>query len=168
MSFIIPRPVRDIVVGPFEINHRVNQIRNTGPDSAASAIVGIFGGGFITLPPASKMMAASARLSFAALGAFALYKAGSSIAIAAVLGATVSLPSVAIVGGSWLLYHAATALTASLASGSFMTLGIGMASLAGGWLTLECHDIIPFGIAERLIVNTLVNAYSQSVAGWFI
>jgi hypothetical protein len=127
------------------------------------------------IPIKTSMIVSAIRISLAALGALAVYKFGFSLVAAMYVGGIVSLPAVAIAGGSWLLYHGVTACVATLAAGSFATLEIGAAcgAIVGGWALLEYHDKIEFGLVEQKLLKPMVmsrmmngamNAYLEAVA----
>lgn len=140
--------MRDIVMGPSLIREPIKQVNAAGPDSGLSAMVSLFGGGVFTLPPAERMVKAIGRIALAALGGMALYAFGGSATVAAALGAVVSLPATAVAAGSWMVCHGVAAAVGSVASGPLAALGIGLAYAAGGWMTLEIHDLIPFGLGD--------------------
>lgn len=151
MSFAIPRPARDIIEGFTSIRNTAQVAEDPNQPEAINAIFSIIGGGAFTRPPASKMICAMLRTSLAALAILTVCKLGLAVPVAAVVGSLISLPAVIIAGGSWMMYHGATAVMAALATGAFPTLGIGLACLAGGYIALELHDIIPFGIGDFFI-----------------
>jgi hypothetical protein len=165
MSLLIPRPIRDIVTGPFIIRSAAQEMQGFKAGSAQAAVIGIFGGGKLTLPPAENMIKGALRISLAVVGA--MFLSGSSFTVALVIGAIVSLPTAAIVGGSALYISGVTAAQVALATGSFFTLGSSILLLASGYILLECHDIIPLGLAEGTI-RSIAGQNSKQLASSFI
>lgn len=151
MIQIIPRPYRDIICGPFQIRNNINVMKNQKDGSAGAALIGCFGGGFLTLPLAENIIKGTLRTALAAAGAFALFKLNISLPVASVVASTVSLPSVCVAGGSWLLGNGAAATISALSSGSFAALGVGFLSLGAGWLVLEKYDLLPIGLGEKAV-----------------
>ena len=150
----IPRPVRDLIGCPLEIRARHVAAHDTKSGIVKHEINEILDKPVFVRPLAEKMLKAAYRTVVAALGALAVYQLSvGSLGVAAGIGALVSLPAVAIAGGSFLAYQGATAAISALATGSFQTLGLGLAALFGGWLALEHHDMIPIGLAEPLFTK---------------
>lgn len=162
MLQIIPRPVREIVAGPFLSRNAFSAIsEGCEQNQGINALVGMFGGASVTLPPAKEMISAMLRTGLVAAIALALLKTHSSLAVGAVLTGIVSLPALAIAGGSFLLYSGCATVYSTLATGSLTTLGIGLACVAGGYLTLELHDICPIGLAETFAILPMADAYAK-------
>lgn len=164
---IIPRPIRDIISGPIEIADWKNSFQSAKPGSAQSAIFGTLGGGAFVLPLAERMVKAALRLGFVALGVFAVMSTGSALGVGAVLAGLISLPALAIAGGGALAGYGCASICSSLAIGSFSSLGVGLASLAAGWIVLELHDIVPFGLAEMAIINPLAETCARPLIELF-
>lgn len=169
MSFskIVPAPIRDIVFTQFEIRNCRDDMRGAQPGSADAALIGVFGGGVVSQPLAAKLIGATSRVALAAIGAYAVSSFGLSLPVAAVLSGIVSLPALSIAGGSWILYHGVAASVSALATGSFTTLGIGVACLAGGWITLENYDVAELGLAEQCVISPLCTKYSEPLLKLF-
>lgn len=157
MSFI-PRPISDLIA-PFAHTAKINKILKTSDRSTVPALKCLTRE--VQKYMDRDMIHAVLRTALAAGCAFALYKLGGSLAVAATVGALASLPTVALAGGSYLLYLGGSATIAAVSSGSFSTLGIGLATLAAGWITLEYHDLIPLGIIDQNIIQPLANAYAN-------
>ena len=58
-------------------------------------------------------------------------------------------PCTVIATGSWMLAHGVTEVISSIATGSLANLGYGAVLAGAGWLSLECYDVLPWGIAEK-------------------
>jgi hypothetical protein len=168
MLQIVPRPLRDIVAGPYFSRNAVSAVmRGCEENQGMNAVIGILGGGHITLPPAKQMIRAMLRTGMVAAIALALIKTQGSLAVGAVLTGIISLPAFAIAGGSVLLYSGCAAVYSTLASGCLTTLGIGLAFAAGGFITLEMHDIYPIGIAESTMIEPMADAYAKPLSELF-
>lgn len=115
------------------------------------------------LLPVEKLIKTSLRIVLVAVAAFTLSQFAGSLAVAATIGALVSLPATAIIAGSWLLYYGAMMTTSALSTGAFTTLGIALASIAGGYITLEFHDIFAFGIAEYGLIDPCATHFAPSL-----
>lgn len=149
MISLIPKPIRDIVVSPFIIK------QNADHEDPKTRLL-----------PANSLIKASLRISFSALGALAVFplvhSTGGLIAAAAI-GSLISLPSVLIVGGTWLLCHAVTATVAAVAAGSFTGFATALLFTALGWYTLEHHNFYLMGSAER-VFEKLAIKYREPLA----
>lgn len=148
MSILIPRPARDLILNPLQIYNSKNDRSLFQPGMSRLALFNLTDVGALTLPDAQKTIKAACRIALAALGMLALYKIGGSMVISAIVGSAISLPTVAIATGSWLVYKGISALATSIISGSFASLGYGAVAFLGGWVALESYDVLPFGIAE--------------------
>lgn len=163
MNQVIPRPIRDIVDGVVEIRGVVNFARGQEAGSAGAAALGIFGTGFLILPPAEKLIKATARIALVAAAAFALFKSNGSLPVAATIGSLLSLPATAIFAGSGLMCYGAMMTANAVSSGAFVNLGLGLASLGAGYMTLEYHDFFAFGIAESCLINPSAKQFAPTV-----
>lgn len=92
------------------------------------------------------------RVALAAIGTFALINSAPAIALA--VGALVSLPTTLIAVGAMGMYYGTAGVIASLATGSFATLGMGLLALAGGYLCIQNYMIFRFGILELCLPKT--------------
>lgn len=137
---ILPRPFRDIVDGYRKANAKrtllvdeeMERQRELGHKLLTGAIT---------------------RISLLALGTFAMLNSNAVVTTlgvhgAILLGSVISLPTMALAGGSYLLYQATAMIVASYATASLATFGIGAATAAAGWLTLELHDSFTIGIVD--------------------
>lgn len=88
------------------------------------------------------------RTYLAAITSIALYRGDVSLQIVASAGVVISLPVTAIALGNGLLYYSAMMTSIAISTKSFAALGVAFGSLAGGYITLEFHDFIKFGIGE--------------------
>jgi hypothetical protein len=163
---LIPRPFRDIITSELEIREFQKACTKAKPGSAEWAILGICGGGdTLARFSAEAMIKAAARLGLVALGAFAaISSAPVALGVGAVLAGLTSLPALMIAGGGALVVYGSASVCASLATGSFLSLGLGLASLTAGWISLEYHNMIPFGLAEKTIINPLAEAFAGPLA----
>lgn len=152
---LIPRPLRDLALGPLEIYFK------TGKDPKVNSQYGT--GGY---RPEERLAQAVLHVALAALGYLVVFNMGGSSAIAATMGSVISFPAVAIVGGSWLLYNAGASAVAALASGSFGTLFTALISLWAGYGLLEYHDAVPFGVAEH-VISKITEKVKQPLAQSF-
>jgi hypothetical protein len=194
MASLIPRPVRDMIFFPLATSklERAFELAKTPSIHNPLILGGFFSNRVYSVVKEEKqqlkmelasipdsltprfqksLMRAINRTALAVLGTLALYKLGVSMALGATIGAAISIPAVAIVGGSWAAYQGITSMIAALATCSFTTgsvttasfatvsiatgsipiLGKGALLLVGGYLALEKHDLIPFGAAELLM-----------------
>lgn len=156
---IIPRPLRDMVAGPYQLDRLKKTSERSGPESGFNAVIGILGGGSFTEPTARKIVCAPLRIGLAAAGVFALMKFGAAPLVAGCLGGVFSVPSLAVAGGGYLAYYGGVSAISALASGSLAELAIGFAAIASGWITLEYHDILPLGIAEFVLVQPIAQKF---------
>ncbi len=154
MQTIIPRPLRDIVMAPYQAK------------AAAHAPLIVVESGKPHISPAEKMISAILRVILAAIGFFILLQPVNMALTAAILG-VLSLPSVAIIVGSALLWYGGTAACAALAVGSFSSFSIGVGFFMLGWVTLEYHDIIPFWLAE-LGIKSIADNNRASLTQWLV
>lgn len=169
MTLIIPRPLRDFITVPYDINNYKNDCQRAASDygSEGMAVLGMFGGGFVSKPLAHMLINAGLRVATVALGVFAFSTFGGSAPVALAFGAVISLPSALIVAGCGLLKFGVAAIIASFASGSFASLGIGLAASAGGWLALEYHDFLPWGIAEYALFEPIAKNLAEPLLRQF-
>lgn len=167
---VIPRPLRDILTGPFQCNQA--EVRKTI-------------GGTVVCEPAENMIKGSIRLAATALSAFALFKTNSSLQVAAALAVCISVPCVLIAGGSWLLYDGAISIASALKSGDFAALGVGVVKVVAGYFILEKHDYIPnkynpdinspgcnpkgyrsFGLGEKYVITPISDSLIKTFVSW--
>lgn len=165
---LVPRPFRDILDLRSAVR-TVSGLASAGPGSAQNAILGVLGGGFFTRQAGSKVAMAAVRTAAVALAGLALYAAGSGVTGAALaLSSVVSLPVTALAVGGFCLYKGAALSVAAIGANSLSTLGYGLALAAGGFATLEFHDILPFGLMEPFfskvaepLEEPLINAFAR-------
>lgn len=86
------------------------------------------------------------RIALAVAGVFTLMNSAPVFAL--VVGALVSLPATMIAVGSLGMYYGSAAVIASLATGSFATLGYGLLSIGLGYGAIQYYRTIPIGIIE--------------------
>lgn len=159
MNIIIPRPVRDLITGYFEIRGSAYEVTQSENNQAEQATCGT---GDYRAPiqrPIEKITYAIGRIALAVLAASLVFELSLDLGISAAVGSiALSLPAVVIVAGSWLLYHGATAVVASFAASSFSTFGTGLASIAAGYAALELHDIVPLGLIDYSVLRSTAEA----------
>jgi hypothetical protein len=165
MIQLIPRPVRDMVTAPSDTKKAYQGIHQMG--IGGQAIIGMFGGGRLTLPPAERMAKAALRISLAALGAFFALKMSWHLGACALLGGMVSLPATAIAFGTYFLGIGLCATKTALAKGTLSALATCLGGIVGGYLTLEAHDIVPFGVGE-IVIDRAAKTLAPSIAIGFV
>ena len=158
-NLLIPRPVRDL----FDAQAAHDLLERTLGSSGNNFAISLFRA-VTNQAIGSLKYSAVIRTALAALTYFAVVKTGAALPIAAVLTGIVSLPTLAIGTGTVLVYHGIAAIAASLSTGSFVTLGLGLSAAAGGWLTLEYHDILPYGLGEGVIQGFANKIYTNFLA----
>lgn len=128
--------------GYFEVNTAsdfTNALENIGKDFFAKAVNAV--GINADLPNETKLIKTLLRTCAAAMGALLLYKLGGTLVAGAVLGTVVSLPATLIAAGTYGTYYGLTTVVAACHSGSLAALGCGVASVLGGLVALEYHDV---------------------------
>lgn len=166
MTILIPKPIRDCFSAARALDESISLITSVAPGSAGAAVLGIFGGGALTLPPANKLIQTAGRIALAALGFVAFQFTGGYVTAACVLGSLISLPAVAIVGSTSLSMYGISAAWSSLFTGCLTTLGLGLAGLAGGAVLSELYDIVPFGIGDCAISSLAEKLEKPLVKDW--
>lgn len=88
------------------------------------------------------------RVAAAAAGVFLLLSTPSPL-IALTLGALISLPTAMMALGGTAMYLGYLDVIASLANGSFATLGLGLVTLAAGYYCIQRYNVIQCGLIEN-------------------
>lgn len=155
---IIPRPIKDIVVGSLGLATILD------PNNYFGGLLA----GIVTGPLVERISAGAIRATIAAAGSYAASQLGGSMVSAAVVGGILSTPSTLIAGGSAAMYYGAGNTTNALATAdtqeSLTALGIGLGSMYVGWLLLENHDLAPYGLLEQNVVHPLQQKCSAAFA----
>jgi hypothetical protein len=97
----------------------------------------------IALKKTNRMFCSLSRTALAALGTFALYQTGPTLAVVAgtaAVGAFILPTSTLIAAGGYLLYQGTAITITALSIGAFAEIGKGLLLLAAGWLVLDKHD----------------------------
>ncbi len=161
MSMLIIRPIRDLLLSPSYIKSSFSR----RDENEAKEI-------------AEKMIKSAFRITISASAVFFIIKSQSSVPAAAVLGTGLSLPCALVAGGGWLLYNAGTAAKAALATGSFKSVAIAIASFVGGYCALEYHENWLFskqmsktfcevGVLEWFLISPAAESWKDKVSSWF-
>lgn len=146
LTAIIPRPIRDIVQGICPKTYILPNNLRTNTDPSTYAVRLMIG---VLHDCPGKYKNALFRIAACSAAVFAVLKAGSAFTVAsAALGCVLSVPCVAIIGGSALLYNGTALAVSSFATNSFANIGLGALYAVVGWYMLENHDILPIGILE--------------------
>lgn len=153
LQLLIPRPLRDIIMGPKALSITVNPLEDNSND--------IFTLKLIEPSLEKQVISAITRVALTSLALWAISSTNSQAATL-ILGSTISVPTTAIFEGTRLMMMGGFTSITAIASNSFTSLATGLASLAAGWIMLEKHDIVAFGLAEVFIDKATV------VAGPFI
>jgi hypothetical protein len=109
--------------------------------SAAAQASQDLGLNILDLPNETKLIKALLRTYAAVIGLKLLHATGGNLVAGAVLGTAISLPATLIAAGAYGTYYGAATVIAACYSGSLATLGIGAASILGGAIALEYHDV---------------------------
>jgi hypothetical protein len=143
MTFFIPKPLRDVVsLGAHE---RRFQTEISTELTASQAKINFWIGKIGSFFPHERVARAAIRIALAASAAFLLSAASiKTILLAAVVGSVISLPTVMIASGGYLLCQGVISLVTAIASVHFSTIALALANCAVGWFALECYDMAPF------------------------
>jgi hypothetical protein len=152
MSFIIPRPARDIVLAYLQSSARPN-FANEAVKVALRTTVAVAGFFVVASLPAMTAAEIGRGLFLLACNVVVINSNFFSAYLAIGVFSAVSLPSLAIALGSYLLASGITGVVSALALGSFKALAITLASASAGYVILECHDILKLGALEMFVLN---------------
>lgn len=141
MPSIIPKPIREF------INHPIRIVTSACSGNANYAR-------FVTSVRTKQLVELALRTAVAAAGVYAVAQ-GGSLGLALGLGSVVSFPATMLAVGGYAAYVGVSAIASSVAMGSFVALGMGLATAFAGWLTLECYDFMQFGTLEYCIIQPL-------------
>ena len=146
MLQLIPRPMRDILEKPFGgeplVQHTEN-IQLTQSQNGFLSILGKMRNAF----PSDRVVRAALRIAIAASGILIFTGAAKeTIILLAVVGSVVSLPSLAIAAGAYLLCHGVSLLIVAVAQASFSSIAFISLNIAAGLMALEFHDAVSLGI----------------------
>lgn len=159
----IPRPIRDIVLAPSTLKRTVHSLEQMcTPGSARAAIIGIFGGGWATLPIAKRMIQAAIRIGIAVLGVFFVIGCNRSMIMTTALVGLISLPAAITMNGGLLLIGGISVIAQAIVTNSLTSLGLGSFLMLGGFLTLEFHDIFPIGLGEG-VIQSVAEEYQGAI-----
>jgi hypothetical protein len=153
----IPRPLFDILTGPFYMEKSSQLPQGVTYESSSKA----------------RLMAMGAfRIAAAALGAYALYRVNPSATAgraAAALGACVlSVPSTALATAGYLFYSAGISGLAAYAAPSVKAVAIFAGYLTGGYFFSMSHDYAPrAGILDRFVFPPMALKLAAPIARLF-
>lgn len=160
MINLVPKPIRHLFAESQPLRKEVKAFSKKGrPGDLTNAIFTVFAAPINTTlnmwakDVAQKKAEAVIRIALAATGAGILCYSGGAVATSAVAASLISLPAVAIASGTCLMAQGITAVVSSLSTGILTELGIGLVTFASGWLALELHNVVPFGIMEMSSVG---------------
>lgn len=142
-THLVMRPVRDMVLGPFEIRHNTD-----------------------SLTPARNLVATAIRCAAAAASVLAVvfFHIPPSTALAA--GLILSLPMTLLIGGSYLINEGIWLAISTASARAFGQLAFHLSAIAGGWLLLEVHDFVSLGLLE-IPLNTFLAKVTPRVQQYF-
>jgi hypothetical protein len=152
----IPRPLFDILTGPFYMEKSSQYQQGVTHESFNKA----------------RLMAMGAFRIAAALGAYALYRVNPSATAgraAAALGACVlSVPSTALATAGYLFYSAGISGLAAYAAPSVKAVAIFAGYLTGGYFFSMSHDYAPrAGILDRFVFPPMAHKLAVPIARLF-
>lgn len=98
-----------------------------------------------------KMIELVCRIALAAIGAVAVFYTQSDALVAAILGFFVSSGTIELIGGVSLACVGVAGVVNALATGSLVSLAIGIVAGSLGRYLIEQHDDAPLGFAEPTI-----------------
>ncbi len=152
MMNMVPRPFRDVLL-PFV------EIVCAGRRGLEEPLTEDFKEKVRNSAKAVSRIALIALKSAAFTGIAAAISPIDSIKVSFVLGSLVSLPTVGVIVGGWLVHFGSIITIASVALESLVPFVFGTMIAACGWYILERHDYFQFGIGE-VIIDKAVGLFS--------
>lgn len=165
MSFLIPKPIRDLWNGPSDIKKMNN------PEVISSCVALSFQGvDYPPFIPAKQMMKTLIRIPIVAATAFALYqlKDNPQALVAGTIASGVfSFPATLLLVGGCLEVSGLTSLVNGIGIETLKSFGSSLGSIAFGMAMIECHDVVQVGILEKY-VKEIAEKYKESFAQIFV
>lgn len=156
MSAIIPRPLRDIIMGPFDISESISYHKENG-----------YGCVNFETESAAYFIRASIRTALAGLAVFALFRTNFSQPVSLALCCIASMPSTLVLAGGCSMYHGTMFAIKALSLGSFATFGMGVAGLIGGYFILENYTFTILGLAESCVMYPMAEKLAPGLVKLF-
>ena len=154
LQLLLPRPIRDIIMGPKALSITVNPLEHNSNDIVTLKLIE---------PSLEKqVVSAITRVALTSLALLTLSSFTHEQPSTIILGSFISAPTVALFEGTRLMMMGGSSSITAIASNSFTSLATSLAYLAAGWIMIEKHDIVVFGLAEAFIDKATV------IAGPFI
>ncbi|AYV83389.1 MAG: hypothetical protein Hyperionvirus6_70 [Hyperionvirus sp.] len=162
---LLLRPLTDIISSYKDIKAFSSAARNSKSEGV-NALLGIFGGGIITLPLANKIILSMSHISIAFLNQIIITMIGTNPIYTLILSSVLSLPSAILLLASKILWFGLQNVLSALKSENIIddyeyVVKSLLCILA--IIMFKYYDILPYGLFEKKIFPSFPKEFAPSL-----